>query len=104
MKKPCLRTFDVDRVLEELEFVLENIYVEFGQRLYRQRLGVPMGFSSSPMMAVLMLAAYELQLSNNGGKKWGAPVRADLASVKEVGEGQLSFECSDGCTRSLQLE
>jgi hypothetical protein len=41
--------------------VLDNIFVTFGSRVYRQRLGIPMGFSSSPMMAVLMLAVYELQ-------------------------------------------
>ena len=55
------RFFDVARIAEELEFVLDNIYVTFGTAVYRQTLGIPMGFSSSPMLAIFMLSSFELR-------------------------------------------
>ena len=49
------------RIMEELRFVLANTFVTFGDLVYRQKSGVPMGFACSPMIAVLMLCVYELR-------------------------------------------
>ena len=51
-----------DRLMLDIDFILDNIYVTVGEDIFRQILGVPMGFSCSPLLAVLMLAFFELRL------------------------------------------
>ena len=65
------RFFDAARIADELELVLDNIYVTFGTAVYRQTLGIPMGFSSSPMLAIFMLSSFELRWL----RRWVAAVR-----------------------------
>ena len=57
-----IKHFSADTLLKDLDFVLDNTFVTFGDSVYRQRLGVPMGFACSPMIAVLMLCYYELRM------------------------------------------
>ena len=38
---------------------LNNIYIRFGNKLYRQIVGIPMGINCSPLVAVLFLFCYE---------------------------------------------
>ena len=45
--------------LEAPTFILENIYIEFGSKLYRQILGIPMGTNCAPLAATLILFSYE---------------------------------------------
>ena len=43
-----------------LTFLLDNIYIRFGTKLYRQVVGIPMGTSSAPLVAELfMFCLYE---------------------------------------------
>ena len=55
-----VRHYDAATVLRDVDFILDNIYVTLGDDVYRQVLGVPMGFSCSPMLAVIMLAYHEI--------------------------------------------
>ena len=49
-----------------LKFCIRNNYVLFSNRLYRQKIGIPMGSNFSPNMANLYLHFYESQfLSKN---------------------------------------
>ena len=54
---------------EALTFLLDNIYIRFGSRLYRQVVGIPMGTNCAPLVADLFLFCYErdfmLSLSEN---------------------------------------
>ena len=44
---------------DALYYLLDNIFIRFGSKLYRQVVGVPKGTSCSPLVAVLTLFCYE---------------------------------------------
>ena len=44
---------------EALTFLLDNIYIRFGSKLYRQIVGIPMGTYCAPLVATLFLFCYE---------------------------------------------
>ena len=47
------------KVYEALTFLLDNIYIRFGSKLYRQIVGIPMGTNCAPLVADLFLFCYE---------------------------------------------
>ena len=47
------------RKLEALNFLLDNIYIKFGYKLYRQIVDIPMGTNCAPLVADLFLFCYE---------------------------------------------
>ena len=47
------------KVCEALTFLLENIYIRFGTKLFRQIVGIPMGTKCAPLVADLFLFCYE---------------------------------------------
>ena len=66
--KNAFFTFDVVRnnnlwscqkVCEALTFFLDNIYIRFGCKLFRQIVGIPMGTNCAPLVADLFLFYYE---------------------------------------------
>ena len=44
---------------ESLIYHLDNIYIRFGTKLYRQIVGIPMGTNCAPLVADLLLFCYE---------------------------------------------
>ena len=46
-------------VCEALIYLLDNIYIRFGTKLYRQTVGIPMGTNCAPLVAHLFLFCYE---------------------------------------------
>ena len=44
---------------ETFTFLLDNIYIRFGSKLYRQIVGIPMGTNCAPFVADLFLFCYE---------------------------------------------
>ena len=40
-------------------YLLDNIYIRFGTKLYRQIVGIPMGTNCAPLVADLFLFCYE---------------------------------------------
>ena len=44
---------------EALIFLLDNIYIRFGSKLYKQIEGIPMGTNCAPLVADLFLFCYE---------------------------------------------
>ena len=44
---------------EALIYLLDNIYIRFGTKLYRQIVGIPMGTYCAPLVADLFLFCYE---------------------------------------------
>jgi len=56
-----------------LEFLIDNIFVEFGGELFQQTVGIPMGTNCAPLLADLFLYSYEAEfiqrLLKQGDKK-----------------------------------
>ena len=54
---------------DALHYILDNIFIRFGSKLYRQIVDVPMGTNCAPLVADLFLFCYErdfmLSLSDN---------------------------------------
>ncbi|KAK3105726.1 hypothetical protein FSP39_004293 [Pinctada imbricata] len=48
-----------------LSFLLDNIYVRFGENLYKQVVGIPMGTNCAPLVADLFLYTYEKEFIQN---------------------------------------
>ena len=49
----CQKVYDV------LVYLLDNIFIRFGTKLYRQIIGIPMGTNCAPLVADLFLFCYE---------------------------------------------
>ena len=47
------------KVTNALIYLLDNIYIRFGSKLYRQNVGIPMGTNCAPLVAKLFLFCYE---------------------------------------------
>jgi hypothetical protein len=48
-----------DEVCKALSFLLDNIFVRFGNTVYKQVIGIPMGTNCAPLIADLFLYCYE---------------------------------------------
>ena len=44
-----------------VEFLIDNIYVTFGEQTFRQVIGIPMGTNCAPLLADLFLYSYEAE-------------------------------------------
>ena len=53
------KVFTLDKVLDSLHWILCNTYVRFGDHLFRQEIGIPMGGNCSPLIADLYLSWLE---------------------------------------------
>ena len=47
------------KVCDALVYLLDNIFIRFGTKLYRQIIGIPMGTNCAPLVADLFLFCYE---------------------------------------------
>ena len=64
----CTLCFIVcQNVCDALSFLLDNIYIRFGTKLYGQIVGIPMGTNCAPLVADLFLLCFDLMkdLSND---------------------------------------
>ena len=55
-----------------LEYLIDNIFVEFGGRIFQQTIGIPMGTNCAPLLADLFLYSYEAEFVQSllkAGKK-----------------------------------
>ena len=52
---------DADRIKVWSHFLLDNLYVQAGDQLKHQVIGIPMGTNCSPILANLLLFMYELE-------------------------------------------
>ena len=60
-------------VCDALTFLLDNIFIRFGTKLYRQVVGIPMGTNCAPLVAEIFLFCYErdLMISLSDNKQAG---------------------------------
>ena len=61
--------FDCKDVINLLTWLINNIYVTFGDKCFQQVIGIPMGTDCAPFMANLFLFAYEFQWIDKQRKK-----------------------------------
>ena len=48
-----------DKLISYVEYLIDNIYVSIGNKIYRQCIGIPMGTDCAPLLANLFLFFYE---------------------------------------------
>ena len=53
------KLWSCQNVCEALMYLLDNIYIRFGTKLYRQIVGIPIGNNCAPLVADLFLFCYE---------------------------------------------
>ena len=53
------KLWSCQNVCEALIYLLDNIYIRFGTKLYRQIVGIPMDTNCAPLVADLFLFCYE---------------------------------------------
>ena len=53
------KLWSCQNLCEALIYLLDNIYIRFGTKLYRQIVGIPMGTNCAPLVADLFLFCYE---------------------------------------------
>ena len=57
--------YTADNICKMIEFLIDNIFVQFGGRLFRQVIGIPMGTNCAPLLADLFLYSYEDEFLDN---------------------------------------
>ena len=53
------KLWSCQRMCDALHYLLDNIFIKFGSKLYRQIVGIPMGTNCAPLVADLFLFCYE---------------------------------------------
>ena len=48
-----------DEIVNMIKFLIDNIFVQFGRRVFQQTIGIPMGTNCAPLLAHLFLYSYE---------------------------------------------
>ena len=54
-----------DNICKMIEFLIHNIFVQFGGCLFRQVIGIPMEMNCGPLLADLFLCSYENEFLDN---------------------------------------
>ena len=57
--KKATLALDCEKVIFLLNWLIDNIYVTFGDKVFRQKIGIPMGTDCAPFLANLFLYSYE---------------------------------------------
>ena len=55
------RKYTEDEIIQMIEFLVDNIFVEFGGKIFQQTIGIPMGTNCAPLLADLFLFTYEAE-------------------------------------------
>ena len=57
--------YTADNICKMIEFLIDNIFVQFGGHLFRQVIGIPMGTNCAPLLADLFLYSFENEFLDN---------------------------------------
>ncbi len=58
-KKPGYVAWTQTEFIQAFTYLIDNIYVKFGDNLYRQTLGIPIGTDCATLLADIYLYTYE---------------------------------------------
>ena len=53
------KLWSCQKTCDTLHYLLDNIFIRFGSKLYRQTVGIPIGSNCAPLVADLFLFCYE---------------------------------------------
>ena len=80
------RSVTLNELVNMLEYLVDNIFIEVGNRVFRQCIGIPMGTDSAPLIANLSLFYYEynfmkgpIKTNINLAKRFSTTVRYIIA-------------------------
>ena len=48
-----------DQLVKHIKFLVDNIYIQVGNKIFRQAIGIPMGTDCAPLLANLFLFYHE---------------------------------------------
>ena len=75
-------------VIKMLEFLIDNIFVQFGGLVFQQTIGIPMGTNCAPLLADLFLHSYEAEfiegLLRNKEKKLARSFNSSFRYIDDV--------------------
>ena len=54
----------VDKLIEYINFLIHNIYIKVGNKVFKQAIGIPMGTDCAPLLANLFLFFYEYKFKD----------------------------------------
>ena len=103
--------YDLNKILKAVEYLLNNCYFKFGDKLFKQVIGIPMGSDPAPYFANLFLYQYESRWLNKTKKennvlarKFGRVFRYidDLLAINDGGEFEKHY--SDIYPKELELK
>ena len=57
--------YTADNICKIIDFLIDSIFVQFGGRLFRQVIGIPIGTNCAPLLADLFLFSYENEFLDN---------------------------------------
>ena len=57
--------YTADNICKIIEFLIDNIFVQFGEHLFHQMTGIPMGTNCAPLLADLLLYSYQNKFLDN---------------------------------------
>ena len=57
--------YTADNICKMIEFLIDNIFVQFGGRLFHQVIGIPMRTNCAPLLADLFLYSFEKEFLDN---------------------------------------
>ena len=77
-----------DDIINMLEFLVDNIFVVFGGKVFQQIVGIPMGTNCAPLLADIFLYSYEAEfiqsLLSNGRKKLASQFNFTYRYIDDV--------------------
>ena len=80
-------SWSCQKVCEAVVYLLDNICIRFGNKLYRQIIGIPMGTNCSPLVADLFLFCYERDFM----KSLSPENQADIIEAFNSTSGYLDY-------------
>ena len=87
------KKFSETDIINMLEFLIDNIFVIFGGRVFQQTVGIPMGTNCAPLLADLFLYSYEADfiqgLLKKNEKKLARCIRLDGPAARCSGRPKL---------------
>ena len=57
-------------IVNMLEFLVDNIFVVFGGKVFQQIVGIPMGTNCAPLLADIFLYSYEAEFIQSFALNW----------------------------------
>ena len=85
-------SWSCQKVCDALVYLLDNIFIRFGTKLYRQTIGIPMGTNCAPLVADLFLFCYERDFMKSISRENQADIIEAFNSTSRYLDDLLNIE------------